>query len=80
MIYDHETYSYGEDLDCPSGKGAFCTGTLPLKTIVLQKSDNNYETFNVSEFSPKTESPPCFGDTGTINIRKVHLLITIHIQ
>ena len=67
MIDDHETYSYGEDLDCPSGNGAFCTGES-LKRIVLQKNDNNYQVFNDSEISGETENPPCFGDAGTINL------------
>ena len=65
MIDDHETYSYGEDLDCPSGKGAFCTGrNLTMQRIVLQKIGNSYKTLNDSENSTKTESPPCFGDAG----------------
>ena len=70
MIDDHETYSYGEDIGCPSGKGTFCTGSpLSLETMLLQKinnTNNKYQTLNRLNVS-ETESPPCFGDAGTFN-------------
>ena len=73
MIDDHETYSYGEDIGCPSGKGAFCTGkSLSLKKIELKKIGSNYQNISDSEISTETESPPCFGDAGKIVLHHIH--------